>query len=80
MTLVSASATAIELSRVIRPTYLRIRREAAPATVRANGATLTAVTTDAALDASATGWRYDATNRVLWVKLAAGLAVTVDAT
>ena len=68
----------VELSRVLRPTYLRIRAEAAPTTVRVGAAVLAEQPTDAALDASTTGWRYDAATRALWVKLAAGAAATVE--
>jgi hypothetical protein len=77
-TMISASLPKVELSRVLRVTYLRIRRETAPATVRENTQPLAQFATDAALDTAVSGWRYDATNRLLWVKLAPGGAVTVD--
>ena len=66
----TATTTELALSAVLAPTYLRIRRDAAPATVTLDGTALTRVTTDAALDAAASGWRYDATAQWLWVKLA----------
>jgi alpha-glucosidase (family GH31 glycosyl hydrolase) len=78
VTMISASTPKIELSRVLRVTYLRIRRETAPATVRENAQPLAQVASDVALDAAVSGWRYDATNRLLWVKLAPGGAVVID--
>lgn len=77
-TTISANTTKVELSRVLRVTYLRIRRETGPTTVRENGQALVQVNSDGALDAAVSGWRYDATNRLLWVKLAPGGAVVVD--
>ncbi|MBA3503642.1 MAG: hypothetical protein M4D80_12830 [Myxococcota bacterium] len=73
------AAAPITISRVLRPTYLRIRRDTAPTTVRANAQPLTMQPTDAALDAATTGWRYDAATRSLWVKVAPGGAVVIDA-
>jgi alpha-glucosidase (family GH31 glycosyl hydrolase) len=83
-TMITAARTAadltVELARTVRPTYLRIRRDTAPADVTANGVALTAVATDAALDAATTGWRYEAAANWLWVKLApSATAVTVVA-
>jgi len=64
-TTISASAARIELSRTLRPTYLRVRRDAAPASVSVGAM----VTDAAALDAAASGWFYDGTAKWLWIKL-----------
>ena len=73
-TTIRISATAIDLSRALRPTYFRLRRDAAPSAVSAGSAV-----TD--LDSVATGWRYDATNRWLWIKVpASSTSVHVDIT
>ena len=57
-----------------------VRDCGAPATVSASGTSLVEVASDVALDAAATGWRYDAANKFLWVKLAAGGTTTVTST
>jgi alpha-glucosidase (family GH31 glycosyl hydrolase) len=77
-TTISARGTEVSLSRVARTTYLRIRLDAAPTSVTA-GDTLAEQPTDDALDAAATGWRYDAAANWLWVKVAPGGAVVVSA-
>jgi len=73
-TLIAVTASTVELSRVLRPTYVRIRREGAPSGVRIDGAPVAPVADDAALEAAGAGWRYDAVNHWLWVKLAAAPA------
>jgi hypothetical protein len=35
--------------------------------------------TDAALDAATTGWRYDAVTHSLWIKIAPGGTVMIEA-
>ena len=60
----------IDLSRALRPTYLRLRRDATPASVAIDGTPAASVADDAALDATASGWFYDPTGRWLWIKLA----------
>jgi alpha-D-xyloside xylohydrolase len=78
---ITASATTIQLSRALATTYLRIRRDAAPSAVAIDGTALgAAVASDTALEAAATGWRYDAANHWLWVKAAAGGATEVTIT
>jgi alpha-D-xyloside xylohydrolase len=72
--LIAVTASTVELSRVLRPTYLRIRRDAAPSGVAIDGAPAAQVADDAALEAASAGWRYDAVNRWLWVKLSAAPA------
>jgi len=74
---ITASKAVVELSRALRPTYLRLRRDTAPSGVTIAGAVAAKVADDAALDAATTGWRYDPANRWLWVKLAAGAATSV---
>jgi alpha-glucosidase (family GH31 glycosyl hydrolase) len=78
-TAITASPNEVTLSRAARTTYLRIRRDTAPATVRSNGTSLVEVASEAALDAATTGWRYDASGKFLWVKLAAGGTTSVTA-
>ena len=74
-TTIQISATAIDLSRVLRPTYLRLRRDSAPSSVSSGAA----VADDPALDAAGSGWFYDATHRWLWIKVAASsTSVHVD--
>jgi alpha-glucosidase (family GH31 glycosyl hydrolase) len=68
-TAIQMSQSTIELSRVLRPTYLRLRREAAPANVMIAGAAVPLVADDAALEAASLGWRYDAATRFLWIKI-----------
>jgi alpha-glucosidase (family GH31 glycosyl hydrolase) len=77
-TTITARTGSVALSRVMRTTYVRAHRVTAPAMVRAGGAALTEHATDAALDAAATGWRYDAATRSLWIKIAAGGATTIE--
>jgi alpha-glucosidase (family GH31 glycosyl hydrolase) len=78
-TTIKARGDIVELSRRVRPTYLRIRRETAPTTVQADAAQLAPQASDAALDAATSGWRYDAATKVLWVKLPAGGSTIVTA-
>ena len=77
-TTITAQASSVTLSRVARTTYIRVRRDAAPTSVQA-GSTLSQVASDDALDTAATGWRYDAAGRFLWIKLAPGGSVVVTA-
>ena len=78
-TAITARTDEVTLSRAARTTYVRIRRETAPASVQAGASTLSEVASDAALDAATTGWRYDATGKFLWVKIAPGGATTITA-
>jgi len=75
-TTIAVTATTVELSRVLRPTYVRIRREGAPGDVMIDGAPAAPVANDAALEAAGAGWRYDAVNHWLWVKVSAAPAGT----
>jgi alpha-glucosidase (family GH31 glycosyl hydrolase) len=77
-TTIEASTTSISLSRALRPTYLRVRRDSAPVSVTAASSSLAPVADASALDAAATGWFYDASDRWLWIKIAAGGAVTIS--
>ncbi|HEU0035928.1 MAG TPA: TIM-barrel domain-containing protein [Kofleriaceae bacterium] len=77
-TTIRVSTTAVELSRTLRSTYVRVRLESAPASVSIAAGP---VADDAALDAATTGWRYEAATRSLWLKLPASTApVHVDIT
>jgi len=75
-TTITTSTTSVTLSRAHRTTYVRLRLDAKPATV----GSLAEVASDAALDAAATGWRYDASGKWLWIKVAAGAATSVAIT
>jgi alpha-glucosidase (family GH31 glycosyl hydrolase) len=75
-TTITVSQTSVMLSRTLRTTYVRMRLDAKPASV----GSLTEVAGDAALDAAATGWSYDATGQWLWIKVDAGDATTVTIT
>lgn len=77
-TTIKARTGRVELTRVARTTYLRVYRETAPTTVTA-GAPLAMQPTEAALDAAASGWRYDAATRALWIKIPAGGATVIEA-
>ena len=79
-TTITTSTAAVELSRALRTTYVRVRRAAAPTTVSLDGVSLGEVATDAALDAAATGWRYDAANNFLTIKIAASPDAATRAT
>ncbi|MEO7094537.1 MAG: hypothetical protein ABI175_14875, partial [Polyangiales bacterium] len=68
-TTIHASTAGVDLSRTLRPTYLRIRRDTAPTGVTIAGSAAAVVTDAAALDAAERGWFYDATARWLWVKV-----------
>lgn len=68
-TMITASATFVQLSRALRPSYVRVRRDTAPTTVTIAGTAEAPLAGDAALDAAPRGWSYDATNRWLWIKL-----------
>ncbi len=71
---------AVSLSRAARPTWLRLRAEAAPSAVTANGAPLTGAADRAAVAAASEGYAYDAAGRWLWVKVAANAsAVAIEA-
>lgn len=75
-TKITASAASLALSRTLRPTYLRVRRDSAPSGVAVDGAAAAVVTDAAALDAAPSGWFYDASGRWLWIKLPASAAPT----
>ena len=69
-TALGASTTTLTMSRALRPTYFRVRRDVAPSEVSAG-----AVVADAAaLDAAASGWYHDAVNHWLWIKVPASSA------
>ncbi len=55
-TAITASAASIELSRALRPTYVRVPRDAAPASVTLGSTMLSTIADDAALDAATSGW------------------------
>lgn len=76
-TMITASATTVTLSRALRTTYVRVRRDTAPSGVTLGGSALGSVVDDAALDTAASGWRYEATNKWLWIKVPAGAAVSL---
>jgi len=76
-TTITARRGIVTLSRAARTTYLRVRRDTAPAMVKAGDTTLAEVATDAALDAATIGWHYDAEGKSLWVKVTAGAATIV---
>jgi alpha-glucosidase (family GH31 glycosyl hydrolase) len=73
-TTITVSATSVELSRALRSTYVRLRRDVAPSSIAIDSASAVEVADDAALDAATSGWFYDAANRWLWIKLPAGAA------
>lgn len=68
-TTISASSGLVGLTRTLRPTYLRIRRDTAPARVMISGSAAVPVADAVALDGVASGWFYDAAGKWLWVKL-----------
>ncbi len=76
-TTITAKPGEVTLSRAARTTYIRIRRDTKPTTVQAGGV-LGEVATDDALDAAATGWRYDAAGKFLWIKVAPSAGVTLS--
>ena len=76
-TTIAISTTSVDLSRALRPVYVRLRRDAAPASVAIDGTPASAVVD---LDAAAAGWSYDAANHWLWIKLPASAAVHVAIT
>jgi alpha-glucosidase (family GH31 glycosyl hydrolase) len=70
VTTIRASTSTITLSRVRRPTILRVRRDTPPSAVRASDAgSLVAHPDRAAFDAAEEGMLYDAADRWLWVKV-----------
>jgi alpha-D-xyloside xylohydrolase len=71
---VVGSATEVTLARAVRPTLLRIRQEAAPTTVKLDGAALMAQPDRASLDGAPQGYYFDSSSRGLWVKLTAAPA------
>ena len=75
-TQITASTGAIHLSRTLAPTYLRVRLDTAPTGVTVNDATVASQASDAALEAAAAGWRYDAASRWLWIKVPAAATAT----
>jgi alpha-glucosidase (family GH31 glycosyl hydrolase) len=75
-TMISASASVITLSRALRPTYVRVRRDTAPSSV-STAAPLAEQASAAALDGAASGWHYDATANWLWIKVPASGAVAI---
>jgi alpha-glucosidase (family GH31 glycosyl hydrolase) len=80
-TSIEVTATALTLSRALRPTYFRVYRTAAPSDVSAGGASLASVADDTGLETATSGWRYDAATRALWIKVDASTsAVSVAIT
>jgi alpha-D-xyloside xylohydrolase len=75
----SGTGFEIDLARAVTSTILRVRQESAPASIRVNGAVLTAQPTKLAFDVATTGFFYDATAKTAWVKIAAGGAQKVVA-
>jgi alpha-glucosidase (family GH31 glycosyl hydrolase) len=64
----------VDLSRVRVATHLRVRSEAAPASVTLGGAALPVQATRAALEAATSGWFFDAAAHSVWVKVPASTA------
>jgi alpha-glucosidase (family GH31 glycosyl hydrolase) len=60
------------LSRAPRDTLIRARADAAPATIKVDGAAAAKVADRAAFDAAASGWFYEAATRSAWVRVPAG--------
>jgi len=75
------TAAEITLSKAVRAVLLRVRREAAPATVKLGGVALSALPDRPGLDAATQGYFFDSGTKGLWIKLAASatqLAVRID--
>lgn len=75
------AAAELTLSQALRPVLLRVRREAAPATVKLGGAALAAQPDRPSLDTAAQGYYFDKSESALWIKLAASasaLAVRIE--
>jgi alpha-glucosidase (family GH31 glycosyl hydrolase) len=76
VTKIGASATGtaatVTLSRTLRTTWLRVRADVPPATVKIDGQVAPTVASRAILDAAAAGWFYEASTRSAWVKVAVG--------
>lgn len=75
-TTISASTSAIQLSRTRVATYLRVRLDSVPTSVTVNGTAAAKLTSDAALDAATVGWRYDVQANWLWIKVPAAATAT----
>jgi alpha-glucosidase (family GH31 glycosyl hydrolase) len=74
ITLTGGAMTSLTLSPARPSVIARLRRETAPSSVSADGTALTEAADQAALDAAASGWRYDASRRWLWIKTTAPVA------
>jgi alpha-D-xyloside xylohydrolase len=75
------AAAEITLSQAVRPALLRVRREAAPATVKLGGVALAAQPGRPSLDAATQGYYFEKSANALWVKLAvsaSALAVRIE--
>ena len=62
----------VSLSRALRDTLVRVRAEAAPASVTVDGAAAPALAGRAAFDAATTGWFHEPETRSVWVRVPAG--------
>lgn len=60
----------VSLSRVPRSVVLRVRADAAPGSVRANGAAIAAVSDAASFESAAQAWRSETAAKRAWVRLA----------
>ncbi|MBK7401315.1 MAG: glycoside hydrolase family 31 protein [Myxococcales bacterium] len=60
------------LSRTTAPVILRVRLDAAPTAVTDGSTPIAAVADRAALDTATSGQLYDATQKVLWIKIPSG--------
>jgi alpha-glucosidase (family GH31 glycosyl hydrolase) len=65
----SGAASTVALSRALGPTVLRVRADVAVTTVTLAGAPLSAVATQADLDAAASGWLASPSDRTVLVKV-----------
>jgi alpha-glucosidase (family GH31 glycosyl hydrolase) len=67
-TTIDASAGSVSLSRATEPVILRIRLDAAPASVSVNGADPGAQADRPSFDSASSGYFYDAISHALWLK------------
>lgn len=75
-TTITAKTGNIQLTRALLATILRVRAEAAPASVMQDGTALTAHASAAAFDGATSGHFYDTTQKTLLVKIAATTSAT----
>ena len=69
----------VTVSRALKDTLLRVRAEAAPATVQVGGKAVAKLADRAAFEAATEGWFYEASTRSAWVRVPKGAsAVTVQ--